>query len=295
MNRRQFALSAAALPLSGQQDDPLVSGLDAEVWYFAKNLGTGAVLSRKPDERVRTASTIKLPVMAAVFDIVARGRAKWDETIPLREQDKVSGSGVLREFTSGIRLPLRDIVRMMIVVSDNTATNMVLERITADAVNEFLARLGLKQTLSLRKVRGDGSELKSPSGWSKAGMIEENRKFGLGISTSREMAVLLEKLVQGDVVSADASREMLEILGRQQYKDGIGRRLPEGRYRVHSKSGALDALRSDVGLVVTPGGEKIAVAITVDGLRNVDYSPDNQGLVFIGNLAETLVRRLSRS
>ncbi len=295
MTRRQFALTSAALPLAAQQDDPLVAGIDADVWYYAKNLDTGKVLSRKPEERVRTASTIKLPVMAAVFDLVAKGRVKWDETLVLREEDKVSGSGVLREFSSGIRLPLRDVVHMMIVVSDNTATNMVLERITADAVNEFSDRLGLKQTLSLRKVRGDGNQLKAPTGWSKAGMIEENRRFGLGISTSRDMGVLIEKLVKGEVVSAEASKQMLDILGRQQYKDGIGRRLPEDKYKVHSKSGALDALRSDVGLAVTPGGEKISIAVTVDGMKKVDYSPDNEGLIFIGKLAETLVGRLSRS
>jgi beta-lactamase class A len=188
-----------------------------------------------------------------------------------------------------VKLPLRDLVHLMIVVSDNTATNLVLDRITADAVNELLDKLGLKETRSLRKVRGDGADLKAPGGWSKAGLIEENQKYGLGVSTSREMVELLARLDRGEVVSAEDSREMLAILERQQYKDGIGRKL--ARYKVASKSGALDALRSDVGIVTTPQG-KVAMAITVDGLKEVDYTEDNAGLLLISRLAPLLVAGL---
>lgn len=293
MRRRTFfSLPAAGLAAARQPADPRdeirrqIARFDAEVFLYARNLSTGISYAWRENERVRTASTIKLPIMAAVFDKVRRGEARWDEPIELRDQDKVSGSGVLRELSSGIRLPLRDLVRLMIVVSDNTATNLVLDRITADAVNAFLDTLGLKETRSLRKVRGDGTDLKAASGWSKAGLLEENRRFGLGVSTSREMVELLALLDQGKVVSPEDSREMLAILERQQYKDGIGRRLSE--YRVASKSGALDALRSDVGLVYTPKGA-IAMAITVDGMKKVDYTEDNAGLLLIASLARLLV------
>jgi len=288
MDRRIFlTLPAAAV---AQPDLPEairreIESFDGEVFFCARNLGTGAALGYRENERVRTASTIKLPIMAAVFDRVRAGKARWEEWIELREEDKVSGSGVLRELSPGVKLPLRDLVRLMIVVSDNTATNLVLDRITADAVNEFLDTLGLKQTRALRKVRGDGADLKAPSGWSKAGLLEENRRFGLGVSTSREMVELLALLDQGKVVSPEDSREMLAILERQQYKDGIGRKLAE--YKVASKSGALDALRSDAGIVATPKG-KAAMAITVDGMKTVDYTEDNAGLLLIARLARLL-------
>lgn len=304
MLRRQFALAPLALGSAFAQQgnaarlrrlDDQISGvagrLDARLWLYAKNLDTGMSIGRSPDERVRTASTIKLPIMAAVFHLVNQGKLRWEETLTLREEDRVSGSGVLREFSTGVKLPLRDVVRMMIVVSDNTATNMVLERITADAVNEFSASLGLKDTLSLRKVRGDGNQLKAPTGWSKAGLIESNQRYGLGISTAREMVTLLEKLERGEVVNAEASKEMLSILERQQYKDGIGRRT--GDMRVVSKSGSLNALRSDVGIVYSPGGH-IAMAITVDDMKNVDYSEDNAGLSVIADIAKALVAGLAK-
>lgn len=233
------------------------------------------------NERVRTASTIKVAVMAAAFGQVRAGEARWEEAPELREEDKVTGSGVLQEMSAGVRL--------MIVVSDNTATNLVLDRIGTETVNGWMEKLGLKETRILRKVRGDGEELKEASGWSKAGLIEENRKYGLGVSTAREMVELLALLERGAVVSAGDSRAMVEILERQQYKDGIGRKLSE--YVVASKSGALDALRSDVGLVKTPKGT-VAMAITVDGLKRVDYTEDNEGLLAIARLARILAEGL---
>lgn len=292
LNRRAFlslpalAAAPAALP---DRIRKAITGFDAEVLFYARHLGTGAALGWRENERVRTASTIKLPIMAAAFHKVRAGEARWDEPIELREQDKVSGSGVLRELSPGVKLPLIDLVRLMIVVSDNTATNLVLDRISADAVNDFLDTLGLRQTRALRKVRGDGADLKAPSGWSRAGLLEENRRFGLGVSTSREMVELLALLDQGKVVSPEDSREMLAILERQQYKDGIGRRL--ARFRVASKSGALDALRSDVGIVTTPKG-KVAMAITVDGMKRVDWTEDNPGLLLIARLARMLAEEL---
>jgi hypothetical protein len=121
--------------------------------------------------------------------------------------------------------------------------------------------------------------------------VPGNDRFGIGVSTSREMVRLLELLHQGRVVSAAASASVLETLERQQFKDGIGRRA--GARRVQSKSGALDALRSDVGIIHTPGGP-IAMAITVDGMPVIDYSPDNAGSELIWQLSQIVQEALGR-
>jgi len=295
MRRRTFlSTPAAALLASGESLDSIIrkeiGAFDATVFIYAKNLDTGATYGLREAEPVRTASTIKLPILCALFQEVEAGRAKWDETILLREEDKVSGSGVLHEFSAGLRLPLRDIANVMIVVSDNTATNLILDRITADTVNAYLDKINLPVTRSLRKVRGDGTQLKDPSGWSKAGLLEENKKYGLGVSTAKEMVQLLEKLDKGQIVSPEASRQIIAILKRQQFKDAIGRRLNDND--VASKSGSLDALRSDVALVTTPKG-KLAIAITVDGLKTIDYSEDNPGLLLIARLTPLLIQGLT--
>lgn len=264
-----------------------IEAFPGAVSLCALNLDTGESFGVHPDERVRTASTIKLPILAAAFAAVAQGKLRWEDTVELRAEDKISGSGVLNEFSSGLRFPLRDLAQLMIVVSDNTATNLVLDRLTADFVNAEMDKLGLTQTRVLRKVLGDGG---TPSGHSREGNLEEFRRFGLGVSTPREMTALVARIARGEVVSPEASREMLAILQRQQYKDGIGRRLPDSE--VASKSGALDRLRSDTGLVRSLGG-RIALSITVDGMLRTDYSPENAANVLIGELTGMLRDGLS--
>lgn len=261
------------------------------VSIFAKNLDTGMTYALNADAKVRTASTIKLPVMVECYKAVADGRVKWSSELVVRAEDKVSGSGVLFEFSDGAKVLLRDAMHVMIVVSDNTATNLLIDKLTANAVNRTMDTLGLAATRSMRKVRGDGTKLKDPSGWSDAGLKEENKKYGLGSSTPREMVKLLEMLENGKVVSPAASKEMLEVLKRQQLRDGIARRTAD--LPVASKTGSLDHLRSDVGILYTPKG-RIAMAITIDEIPVMDYSPDNPGLLLIADLSQMLVQGLGK-
>ena len=195
----QFAAAETKRETMDRRVRAAISGFQGTVRLFAKNLDTGETYGIGENEKVRTASTIKLPIMVAVFREVAVGRAKWDETLTLRADDMVTGSGVLREFSNGLKLPLRDVVHMMIVVSDNTATNMVIERITADAVNAEMDRYGLTATRCMRKILGDGKALKDPTGFSAAGKLPQNQRFGLGSTTPKEMVTLLEKLERGEV------------------------------------------------------------------------------------------------
>ncbi len=287
-------LFAATLPAQSLQDSlrARIAGFDGTVSLYAKNLDTGESVGIRQAEPVRTASTIKLPILLAVFDQVAAGKAKWTEPLTISARDKVSGSGIIgTELSDGVQLPLQDVVHLMIVLSDNSATNMILERFTADTVNAYLDKIGLKTTRSMRKVRGDGPDLKAAEGLSAAGKLPENQKYGIGRSTPLDMVSILEKLDRGEIVSPEASREILAILKRCHDETGVRRRL--GDVPIANKTGALDALRSDVALVWSKGG-RIAMAITVDGMPKADYSPDNVGSLLIGDLARMLVDGLAR-
>jgi beta-lactamase class A len=242
------------------------------VRLFARNLDTGQSFGLGADERVRTASTIKLPVMRAVFQAVSEGKARWDEPLVMRAADKVPGSGVIRELADNTKLTIRDLVHLMIVVSDNTATNLLLDRFGADFVNDETRKLGLSSTLVLRKVMGGAP--------AREGAVPEYAKYGLGVTTPREMVALVESLTP----------EMLAILQRQQFKDAIGRHQPDAD--VASKSGALDRLRSDAGLVNSVGG-RIAISLTVDDLKRTDYSPENAGNILLARLSDLLVEGLA--
>ncbi len=287
-------LIAGALPAETWQDavKARIAAFPAHVSLYARNLETGAELAIRAGDPVRTASTIKLPILCAVHDLVASGKATWTGVLTVRPRDKVSGSGILgSEISDGVQLPLRDITNLMIVLSDNTATNMVLERFTADAVNAYLDRIGLPATRSMRKIRGDGAVLQEAEGWSAAGRLPENEKYGIGRSTPRDMVAILQRLDKGEIVSPRDSAEILEVMQRCQDSDGVRRKLPG--IPIANKTGALDALRSEVALVYSKGG-KIAIAITVDGMAQPDWSPDNPGALLIADLAPMLVEGLAK-
>jgi beta-lactamase class A len=263
-----------------------IAELPATVSLYAKNLDTGATLGIRESEAVRTASTIKLAIMMAIFDAVARGQAKFDELLTITPREKVAGSGVLgTEFSDGVQLPLRDAMHLMIVMSDNTATNMILERFTADAVNAYLDRIGIKTTRSMRKILGAGPA----QGLSAAGKLSENAKYGIGKSSPLDMASMLERIERGEIVSPDASKEMIAVLKRNQDNTGIVRRLNE--IPVAHKTGALDALRADVGIAYAKTG-RIVMAIYVDGMAKPDWSPDNAGSILIADVAKMVVEGL---
>ena len=216
--------------------------------------------------------------MAEVFHQVAQGKIEWTDEIILTKEKKQGGSGILFEFSDSTKIDLRTAVNLMIVVSDNTATNLVIDKISADNVNDFMDTLGFKQTRSMRKIGGGGD--------SKANADARNKLFGLGASSPRDMVRLLEMIEKGEVVSKEASAEMISILKRQQFKDGIGRNLPD-TVPSASKSGALDRLRSDVGILYTRRG-RIAMAITTDDMMEVAYTQENPGLKILWRLSQIL-------
>jgi len=253
------------------------------VRLYAKNLDTGAAYSLGGDERVRTASTIKVAVMVEAFARVAEGRAKWSDELLLTKEKKVGGSGILNEFDEGLRLTLRDAVMLMMTLSDNTATNLVIDVVSADAVNARMQSLGLRDTRLMRKVFGGGE--------SEEGKRPENKRFGLGRTSPREMVELLEKIERGEVVSAEASKQMIELMKRERGQDSIGRAL--WRVPKATKSGALDALRSSVGIVYSPLG-RIVMAITCDDMPEVIWTPDNPALQLMSHLSEILIAGLGK-
>ena len=289
-----LALSGCCLAQAGKEGlDALVqakvSHFQGKVSLYAKNLQGGGTYSLRGSEPVRTASTIKLAILVECFFEAAEGKLKWDEPITLTKGEQVSGSGLLQDFTPGVQLPLRDVADLMIVVSDNTATNLILNRIGGDAVNARMEKLGLTQTRVMRKILGDGNKAQA-SGVTLEGAKPENARWGLGRSSPQEMVTILEKIYRGELVSQEACEQILEILKRQRDHSGIFR---DGKsIKVANKAGALDQLRSDVGIVYLPQGP-IAMAFTVDQMPEVNWTPDNPGELLIASLSEIVANGLS--
>ena len=260
-----------------------LASFKGKVTLFAKNLDTGETYALGADDRVRTASTIKIAVMVEAFSRVAEVKAKWTDELVLTKAARYSGSGVLPELADGLRLTLRDCVNLMMVVSDNTATNMVLDYLTTDAVNARMSSLGFKQIRILRRV-GSGGE-------SREGMDPDNKRFGLGVATPREMVTLLEKLERGEIASPAVSKEMIDLMKREQVRYAIGRALD---LPMATKYGALDRLRSAIGIIYSKKG-RIAMAITCDEMPEINWSVDNPGYLLMSRLSLILIDGLGRS
>ncbi|HEX3558140.1 MAG TPA: serine hydrolase [Pyrinomonadaceae bacterium] len=256
---------------------------EGTVSLYAKNLDTGAEYSFGGDERVRTASTIKVAIMIEAFARVAEGHARWTDELVLTKEKKVSGSGILQEFSDGLHLTLRDAVTLMMLLSDNTATNLVIDVLGADSVNARMQSLGMTETRLMRKIGGGGDSLE--------GKKEENRRFGLGRTTPHEMVSLLEKLERGEIVSPAVSKEMLDLMKREQGTDGIWREL--WKTPKATKSGALDALRSNVGIIYHTRG-RIALAVTCDDMPEPNWTADNLAYQLMSRLSEIIIDGLGK-
>jgi beta-lactamase class A len=252
---------------------------------MAKNLETGESVSYNADERYPTASAIKLAVMAAYFDRAARHELDPDMRITLTGADKKPGSGVLQFLSDGTTITLRDAVELMIILSDNTATNLVLDRLgptheaRLSAVNEFLRAHGITSTRLLNRLYSWDTKPRTP----------EAMRYGIGVATPSEMVLLLEQLFRHTLTDSSACTAMLAMLGRQFDSDMIPRFLPYGESRtltVAHKTGSIEEVKADVGLVIADR-MKFAIAIFVD--KSPDHRED------IDNAATLLGAHVARA
>ena len=215
---------------------------------------------------------------------MAEGKAKWTDEVVLTKEKKVSGSGILAELSDNLHLTLRDAVNLMMILSDNTATNLVLDVLTTDAVNSRMESLGFKQIKINRKVMSGGESM--------AGQAPENTKDGLGFATPHEMVLVMERLERGEIINPATSKEMLDLMKEEQARFAIGR--SQWDLPMASKYGALDKLRSAVGLIYSKKGT-IAMAISCDDMPEIMWSVDNPAYLLMSQLSEVLVNGLGKT
>jgi beta-lactamase class A len=247
----------------------------------AKDLQTGRTVFVDADRRFPTASTIKTAVMIEVFHAYEDGRLRRDTVAPLVESEKVGGSGVLKQLHQGLPLSVADLVSLMITVSDNTATNMLVGLVGTEAVDRRLAGYGFTETRLMRPTFRDGRADVFP---------ELEAEFGLGVTTPREMARLMELIAEGRVVSRAACDEMIAILRGQTVDTMIPRGLPaDDGLRVANKtgtdaekapdrSGVLRHVRADAA-IVEGAGRRYVIAIYARQVQDTSWGPDNEALV----------------
>lgn len=258
---------------------PLIAAHRGEVAVAVRHLESGASFVHRADTPMPTASLIKLPIMIETYRQAAAGEIDLAAAVTLKEADKVPGSGVLTgSFSANARFSLRDAVRLMIAFSDNTATNLVIDRIGIRATAVTMARLRCPNTRLHSKVfRRDTSVFP-----------ERSKQFGLGSTTAAEMVGLLTRLHRRELVDKAASAAMLGHLLACQDRDKLPRLLPPGTKVAH-KTGSVSAARCAAGIIYTPGGP---VALCVLTAKNQDqrWVRDNAGDRLCADIAAAVYR-----
>lgn len=230
-----------------------------------KNLETGESADINGDSLFPTASTFKIPVLVEFYRQVERGKLSLDEKVILRHEDKVPGSGVLKELSSGMMITYRDLVKLMMIVSDNTATDLVVREVGMGSINNTLQRLGLGKTRVVRYCReilfdlvGINKPLEEMTIdlWNKVSEdIDYHGTWSLGVdnndvATPGEMTRLLELIVRGKAAERESCEAILEIMGKcqtGQYR--IPKYLPSKELRLQRKTGSLPGIRNDIGVI----------------------------------------------
>jgi len=260
--------------------DALADAHRGVVGYSITNLETGEHLERRGDETFSTASLIKVPVLVTLFDLAEKKQLSLDDPVVLTDIDKVGGAGELQFLRTPLTLRLWDAAWLMSTLSDNTATNIVLDRIKIRRVWQKMEALGLPNT----KVHsGSMTRIASVAPDSSA-------KYGLGVTTPNEMARLFTLMAQGKAVSPSADSTMLWILRHNQDDSKLARFTYN--VRLAHKTGDVDQSRTDCGIFYLPA----RVVTCVLTKENVDtrYWTDSEGNAVIARIGEAVVGAWAR-
>lgn len=214
---------------------PQLEKIGGDTGVYIEGLVSGQRWERGADVPVVAASVIKIPVMIEVFRQAKEGLLSLDEVHALEDWERLPSCGTLKNMHAGIEMTLLDLVKLMIIVSDNTATNILIRRVGIENVNAALRSLGL-ETTTLRRLLFDSAA--SAKGISNT-------------ITAREMGKLLGMLYRGEIVSPEASRQMIDILLDQRLNGKLPFFLHAKDIDVAHKTGEDDGITHDVGIIYT--------------------------------------------
>ncbi len=239
----------------------------------------GNVIAIGAEEKFETASTIKTYILACLFDEVEKKNASLEDMLEYKAEHVTEGSGVLCALEPGALFRVKDAATLMIIVSDNIATNMLIDYLGMDTINHCIQKLGCKDTALHGTLHFDGSSK-------------------LGTTTPRDYASMFVRMAQGKLISPTSDEQMIEILKKQHYNSMITQNFPpvymdidntdEVLIHVASKSGSMDACRNDGGIIYTPYGKYVLVMLNKN-FSDAMYYPNHPATVFGAKVSRMLL------
>lgn len=236
--------SPAATADLAQKLTRLASTSEGRVGIAFIDLKSSREVNVKGNQLFPAASVAKVPVMAAAFHLSDSGQLDLQQRVRFKESDKLEGAGVLRWMKAGQEYTLWNLIRLMITLSDNTATKIVIDAIGLPAINTYMRQSGLKQTI-----------INDPT------MLVEPPASNNNLTSPDDMARLLVRIYNCRGFAKKSSKQMIAWMNYQRYRWGIWRGVPPGTY-VANKTGNLEGILNDAGIVYTKKGNYVLSIFT---------------------------------
>lgn len=276
-DHRHDALDAALVDLAGRHT--------GDLGVAARDLTTGEEVLLRADEVFPTASVIKLPILVELMRQAAAGRVSLNERVTLRDEEKRGGSGIMKVFDAGVQPTLRDVATLMIVLSDNTATNLAIDAVGGvDPVNAAMDELGLSTIRLHNRIDFEliGSDVRR-----------------LGESSPRDMCALVQGIAERTVFGSTVSEAVERVLAAQQYLDQVPRYMRVMPYAaelgldpevtVANKTGFFTGTRADAGIVRYRDGGGFAYAVFNHESKDETFLAESEGSVLAGLVGKALL------
>lgn len=241
-----------------------INSFNGESGILIKDLQSNWEISFNKDKLFPSASIVKIPIMVSCFYAMQNGKLKYDSAIRLKSADKASGSGVLKNMPTGKEISVAELLELMITKSDNTAANMLIDRLGFEYLNKSFKSYGVKNTNLSRK------------------MVDfKSRSQGIeNYTTAEDIALVLEKIYRGEIINQEVSKQCIDLLKKQKINDRIPKHLPEEVVVAH-KTGLERFVCHDAGIVYTPNGDFIICALIKHSKTTSKSAKE-----FIANVAE---------
>jgi beta-lactamase class A len=223
----------------------LVAKFPGQTGLVVEELASNRSILFNEKEHFIAASIIKLPILWELFRQIETGVFSTSARIHIAASHKVGGSGILHELDDGLQPTISDLATLMIILSDNTATNLLIEMLGFDLINQTIRELGLRSTLLQRKMMD----------------IDQAQQGFENYVSASDVALLLRKMWQSKGLTPTSHATMLDILKRQQHNDRLSVDFPEGTLFAH-KTGQLPGIEHDAGILIMPQHVLILVALT---------------------------------
>lgn len=266
----------------------ILGTLEGEVGIYFEDIQTGENISINPDRVFSAASTVKIPLVSLLFQKANEGKINLNDIIELSEENRVGGTGILKNLDKRYKPTVLDLATLTIIVSDNAATNQLVDLVGGlEEITRYCESIGLTNTKFQRKMM----DIKAKA----AG--KDN------LTTARDMGNILVKLVRNEIVSANASKQIIDIMKSQQLRSKLPAYIPAidtsdpadhhmkitpGTVMVANKTGDLDRVQHDIGIFILPGNNYYVLAMFTSNL-----STDSEGIRAIGEVSKAVYEEMA--